>query len=83
MQILISLIVFVAGFVLGYLYGYYIRSRRAIRSLNANIERTIQEQEQLRAQYNALRKSLIEIKQQQRLRTTISDLHIKQRKRLR
>ena len=75
MQILIDLIAFIAGVGVGYLYGYYIRSRRAIRQLNESIERTRREQEQLRTQYAELRtqysvisNKLTEIKEQ-RMRT--------------
>lgn len=82
MQILINLIIFLCGFGVGYLYGYYIRSRRAIRTLNTSIERTLKEQEQLRKQYQELRATLAEIKQQ-RIHPTVADLHHKHLKRLR
>lgn len=75
MQILINLIAFFFGIAIGYLYGYYVRSRRAIKRLNESIERTRREQEQLRAQYAEMRaqysvisNKLTEIKEQ-RMRT--------------
>lgn len=78
MQILINLIAFIAGVGVGYLYGYYIRSRRAIRHLNESIERTRREQEQLRtqyaemrAQYSVISNKLTEIKRQ-RIRTPLA-----------
>lgn len=78
MQILINLIAFIAGVGVGYLYGYYIRSRRAIRHLNESIERTRREQEQLRtqyaemrAQYSVISNKLTEIKRK-RIRTPLA-----------
>lgn len=78
MQILINLIAFIAGVGVGYLYGYYIRSRRAIRHLNESIERTRREQEQLRTQYAEMRtqyaaisNKLTEIKKQ-RMRASMA-----------
>ena len=75
MQILINLIAFLFGIAIGYLYGYYVRSRRAIKRLNESIDRTRREQEQLRvqyaemrAQYSIISNKLTEIKEQ-RMRT--------------
>lgn len=75
MQILINLIAFLFGIAIGYLYGYYVRSRRAIKRLNESIEHTRREQEQLRvqyaemrAQYSVISNKLTEIKEQ-RMRT--------------
>ena len=71
MQIIINIIAFLFGIAIGYLYGYYVRSRRAIKRLNESIERTRREQEQLRAQYAEMRaqysvisNKLTEIKEQ-------------------
>ena len=79
MQILINLTAFLAGVGVGYLYGYYVRSRRAIRRLNESNDRTQQEQQLLREQYAELRTMLREVKEQ-RIRP---DLHPKSLKRLR
>lgn len=75
MQIIINIIAFLFGIAIGYLYGYYVRSRRAIKRLNESIERTRREQEQLRVQYAEMRaqysdisNKLTEIKEQ-RMRT--------------
>lgn len=77
MQIIINIIAFLFGIAIGYLYGYYVRSRRAIKRLNESIERTRREQEQLRAQYAEMRaqysvisNKLTEIKEQ-RMRTPV------------
>lgn len=80
MQILINIIAFLLGVGVGYLYGYYVRSRRALRILNESIEVTLREQQLLRDQYSELKGALQDLKQQRIGRT---DLHIKFHKRLR
>ena len=76
MQILINLIAFLFGIAIGYLYGYYVRSRRAIKRLNESIERTRREQEQLRVQYLVISNKLTEIKEQRMRTPAIRPRHI-------
>ncbi len=81
MQILINIIAFLLGVGVGYLYGYYVRSRRALRILNESIEVTLREQQLLRDQYSELKGALQDLKQQRFI--VHADLPLKVKKRLR
>lgn len=62
MQLVINLLAFFLGCLVGYLLGYYVRMRRVVRVLHDSISTTLREQEVLRAQYDEVRASIEQLK---------------------